>query len=196
MKRFVVLLLVALVAPPAWAQSVFELRPNHNPSFYNARTKVIDPDRSVYGVDFGSTEKQVLAALGDPTAVVALGGSKKGYLYGKSQMLVFRKGKLREMHVGRCIFDTFSKRLDDHPFFDRKDWELKPGIRDSMTFDQIREALGKPTAPPQNEYQIDGDRSITTLKFLTVGLPQRYGGNRPDAGSYRLFEFSIVHFGT
>jgi hypothetical protein len=166
-----------------------ELNPEFSVERFKDRDTTIDPDASVYGVKFGSTESEVMAAFGDPTGVIVISDTKKGFLYGKSHLFIFRKGKLKQLTVSSSILDwTVSQQMDGHPFFDRNMWSITPSIRNEMSFGEVMKALDKPEVAPEYRHVIDGELSSTTLQFA---------GWRGDSGAqeFKLHGFSIVYYG-
>jgi hypothetical protein len=177
--------MLPLAAVPADA---LNLEPRYNPALYSARERAIDPDGSIYGVKFGATEKQLLEAFGVPNGVIAVSDSKKALLYGKSHLFILRGGKLRELKVGDHLVNwELSQQMDGNPFFDRGDWQLAPGIRNGMTFEEVQKLINRPSAVPNYRFTYDTKQASVTLHFA--------GHSRsPGAESYRLHSFSIVSF--
>ena len=182
--------LLAAVPSSACAQSDrFDWSPNYNPGHFKAIDRTIDPDGDVYGLPFGSEEKDIVAAFGEPTGVVVLTETRKGYLYGKSHLFVYRNGKLRELFIRDEILDwDVSKQMEDHSFFDSGQWVLGPGIKRSMKFDEVMDALERPQASPDYRYSIDGERSATKLRF------SRHSG-ASGGESYVLHGIAITYYG-
>ncbi len=182
------ILLVLAGLSAAWAGTL-ELNPRYEPKRFQDRDTTVDPDTSVYGIGFGSTEAEVLAAFGEPQGIIVINDAKKTLLYGQSHLFTFRNGRLKELIVNDHILDwTLSKQMEEHRFFDRGKWTVKPGFRKDMTFAEVRTLLGRPDAVPDHRYVFDGERSSITLRFS-----RWHGQSGPEA--YRLNGFSIVHYG-
>lgn len=80
---------------------------------------VIDPDRGVYGVPFGSTEKQLVEKLGAPSGAIQLSSSRRALIYGKSHAFVLRRGTFRMLVVSQSVLDyRVSDGMEPHPTVD------------------------------------------------------------------------------
>ena len=182
--------LIAVLPSLACAQTdLFDWSPSFDSQRFKTLDRTIDPDRSVYGLSFGSSEKDLISTFGEPTGVIVLNETRKAYLYGRSHLFVFRNGKLRELFVQRNILDwDVSKRMDEHPFFDRGLWILEPGIENNMDFNAVMDALGRPHANPDYRYSVEGERSSTELTFS-----RRRG--LPGAESFVLYGIAVTYYG-
>ena len=190
MRAILLALLIALTGFPTASAGTFELNPQYRPKQFQGRDTAIDPDSSVYGVKFGSTEAEVVAAFGEPQGVIIINIAKKAFLYGHSHLFIFRKGKFRELMVSDHVIDwRVTKQMEDHPFFDHGRWVIKPGLRKEMSFTKVLKVLNRPNGKPKYRYVIDGERSSTTLLFTSRGR----GPAEPE--SYHLQGVSIVHYG-
>ena len=187
-RSFSVLILMFAVLAATACEAV-EPSIEYQPKYFKGRTGVIDPDSSVYGVKFGSTEAQVLQAFGPPRGAIRISETRRALLYGNSHLFVFRKGRFLELHVDEHMVSwKVSKQMEKHPFFDKMSWRIKPGIVHRMSFGEIRELLKKPGVRPSYRYSFDGERSTTNLSFSsTHGLS--------GAEAYNLSGFSIRHYG-
>lgn len=191
MRICLVLLSLAIIAAtPAVADTV-TLEQRYKPSKFRDLDRRIDPNAAVYGLPFGSSEEQTRATFGAPRGVILLNEGYKLYLYGKSHFFVFRRGKFIELNVDRHAAYQFdgAGRMERHPFFDGDRWEIIPGLRIGMTFDQVRKVLKKPDMAPDYTLVVDGENSTMTLKFTGT-----YGAT--DADSYKFSGFSILYYGS
>lgn len=174
----------------AIALDALELNPRYNHALFAGRDRSVDPDGSVYGVKFGATEKQILEAFGQPNGVIAVSETRKALLYGKSHLFVLRGGRLRELRVGDHILHwELTRQMDGNPFFDRSDWVLKPGLRNGMNFEEVKKALGRPSAEPNYQFTYDSKEASVTLSFSSYSSGP---GAKPEG--YRLSGFSIVSY--
>jgi hypothetical protein len=184
------LMFILLLANIVIASDVIELNPKYNHSLFIDRDRIIDPDGSVYGIKFGATEKQVLEAFGVPNGVFVLNESKKVFLYGKSHLFIFRNGKFCELRVGEYVFNwDLLKQMEGHPFFDRNDWTLKPGLKDGMDFEEVKKVLGKPNVSPDYKFTFDTKNASITLDFSSMSVNSWFKST-----SFRLLGFTIVSF--
>lgn len=188
---FMIVTLTVLWPGAGIANDAINLNPRYNHALYAGRERVVDPDGSVYGVKFGATERQVLDAFGTPNGVVAISDTRKAVLYGKSHLFVFRSGKLRELRVNEHVFHwELAKQMDGNPFFDRSDWVIKPGLRNGMDFEEVRQLLGRPNAVPSYQFTYDSKQASVTLTFSSFSSGP---GAKPEG--YRLHGFTIVSYG-
>jgi len=172
--------LVVLLAAPVHAETV-TLNHEYSPKKFRSLDRKINPDVSVYGLKFGSSEESVRETFGDPQGVILINDTRKALLYGQTHLLVFRNDKLVELRVSKHGIVDFelAKRMDEHPFFDRKTWVLGPGLRSGMAFGEVQKALKKPNEKPNYRYVVEGPSSTTTLQFVsrTRGFPGNAGAS-------------------
>lgn len=158
--------LVAVGMPAATAADAITLEPRYNPSLYAKLERSIDPDGSIYGLRFGASEKQLLEVLG-----------------------VLRSGKLRELRVGEHVISwEVAQQMDGNPFFDRGDWELKPGVRRGMGFEEVQKLINRPAASPDHKFSYDTREASVALRFAGYSESGRHTG-------YKLMGFSILSYG-
>ena len=166
-----------------------ELSPEYDPALFKGRSKHIIPDKSVYGVPFGSSAKDLITAFGNPNGIIIISDSKKALLYGRSHLFILKKNKFQEIIVEHHILDwELSKQMEDHPFFESERWVIDPGLKNDMEFDQVRKLLGKPNLKRGYSASIEGEASVTKLKFTS---------SRVNSGpaTYKLRGFIIKNFG-
>jgi hypothetical protein len=187
-RRACIALLVAGSLVASVRADALKLEPRYNPALYAALERIIDPDGSIYGLKFGATEKQVIDALGVPNGVIAVSDTRKALLYGKTHLFILRNGKFRELRVGDHVISwELAQQMDGNPFFDRGDWELKPGIRQRMSFEDVQKLVNRPAAVPDHKFSYDTREASVNLSFASYGESGRRMG-------YRLIGFSIVSF--
>ena len=176
------------VCGAAGAGDAINLEPRYDPAKFSARERLVDPDGSIYGVKFGASEKQLLEAFGTPNGVIVISEAKKAFLYGRSHLFILRNGRLRELRVGDHILNWgLSQQMDGNPFFDRGDWQLVPGIRNNMSFEEVQKIINRPNAVPSYSFSYDTKQASVTLNF--AGHSRSSG-----AESFRLHSFSILSF--
>ena len=166
-----------------------ELASEYSPSFFKSRKAAIDPDEAAYGVPFGANESEVLKQIGLPNGIIRVSSSRKVFIYGKSHAFVFRKGVFRELRVSHSMIDwQLSKQMENHPFFDRGDWTISPGIKSNMSYDEVMLSLGQAGGIGDHRFAFDTENATVNLSF----------SSRTSAGSspkYQLFGFHIIHYG-
>lgn len=139
------------------------------PHGVDAQQKVssdLDPDGLMYGLKFGATENQVVAALGQPSGSLRLTATRKVLVYGKCNLFVFWKGAFRELDVGHVLLDyKLAEQMEDHPLVSCASWTLKPGIRESMTFGKVARLLNRPNAQPDYHFNYETESATVELDF-------------------------------
>src|SRR5262249_41501270 len=68
-------------------------------------TRRIDPDKSIYGIPFGTREDDFIARHGKPTGYMRLGGAETALVYGKSHAFLFKSGSLVGIRITHYIMD-------------------------------------------------------------------------------------------
>jgi membrane-associated protease RseP (regulator of RpoE activity) len=105
-------------------------------------TRQIDPDKSIYGIPFGTTEDEFIARNGKPTGYVRLSGAETAMIYGKSHAFIFEGGSLVGIRITHSIVDwKLSNAYAPSPF-DGINWQLANGIESEMSLTQVRKILG------------------------------------------------------
>ncbi len=166
-----------------------ELGLEYDPSRFNNRSRIINPDASVYGVPFGTSSKEMVVAFGQPSGIIMINDFKKALMYGSSHLFIFKRDKFRELLISDHIFPwDFTSQMDAHPFFDGKRWELKQGITAEMDFKSVSKKIGQPNAKPNYSLKFEGERSSNELKF------SHWTGATGDTG-YRVIGLRVIHYG-
>ena len=149
---------------------------------------VIDPDRGVYGVPFGSTEKQLVEKLGPPSGAIQLSSSRRALIYGKSHAFVLRKGTFRMLIVSQSVLDyRVSGGMEPHPTVDSINWVLGPGIKSGMNYLQVAKALNRTDA--QGDYNLKYETANARVELQFSGKQ----GARGDPESFTLHGFVIEY---
>src|SRR3954451_6862470 len=60
---------------------------------------LIDPDSSIYGIPFGTTEDQFITQFGRPTGYLRLAAGMTGMIYGKTHCFLFAGGQLAGVRI-------------------------------------------------------------------------------------------------
>lgn len=149
-------------------------------------SSTIDPDRGVYGIAFGSTEKQIVEKLGAPTGTVQLSSTRRALIYGKSHAFIIRKGSFRTLMVVDSVLDyRLSQGMESHPVIDSISWTLGPGIKDGMSYAQVAKALKR--ADSLGDYNLSYETTNAKVELQFSGMQ----GARGDPESFSLRGFVI-----
>ncbi len=120
-------------------------------ALFAEKPREIDPDQQVYGLKFGATEEELVAAFGRPTGVVRIDPQRVALLYGRRHAFVLNDGKFTEMQISeQPVFAwELGSRMEGHPFFDSVSWSLQPGgVLPGMKFTDVAKALGAKLGAP------------------------------------------------
>jgi len=105
-------------------------------------TRQIDPDKSIYGIPFGTTEDEFIARNGKPTGYVRLSGAETAMIYGKLHAFIFEGGSLVGIRITHSIVDWKLSNASAPSPFDGINWQLANGIESEMSLTQVRKILG------------------------------------------------------
>ena len=157
---------------------------------------IIDPDKSIFGCELGSTPEQVISHLGKPLGKLDLGREGQGMtalVYGEDCKLLFWNGHLGGVDVFGYDSDNILDILQDKyknnaipspssigvpsrgwSLFEKDRyyvWQLKNGLRSGMTLDQAKAILGnKFPGYVENELSYKEGRSRVTFSVFDKKL--------------------------
>jgi hypothetical protein len=147
---------------------------------------MIDPDKSIFGCELGSTPEQVISHFGKPLGELDLGGECKGMtalVYGEDCKFLFWNG-----HLGGVELDGFITRLEYQDKYKNNAiespssirvpsrnsygnepeeydiWQLKDGLRSGMTLDQAKAILGD-KFPEKVDHEISYKQGPSRVTF-------------------------------
>lgn len=113
--------------------------PPSNPSGSN----IIDPEKSIYGAQWGCTEDEFIGKFGNPTGYIRLSDSETVMIYGKGQAFIFTSAKLSGVRITYSVFDmNLSQALQTRTPFDNIGWQLSNGVRKDMNLAEVKKILG------------------------------------------------------
>lgn len=102
----------------------------------------IDPDKSIYGIPFGTTEEDFIAKHGKPMGYLRLNGTETAMLYGRSHAFTFESGKLVGIRIRQSILDwKLASNIAVLSPFDGN-WRLSNGIENEMRLTDVKKILG------------------------------------------------------
>jgi hypothetical protein len=134
---------------------------------YRKVTTVIDTDKSIYDVPFGTTEDKFIQVHGKPMGYVRLSAAETTMIYGKSHAFMFEDGKLVGVRISDYILDwklTDASQITSP--FDRFRWRLSNGIEKDMTLKEAKKILGDTlVTTPYYQYRYMTDRARVELDF-------------------------------
>jgi hypothetical protein len=126
----------------------------------------IDPDKSIYGIPFGTTEEEFISMHGKPAGYVRLSGIETAMIYGKSHAFVFAEGKLVGLRIANNIVDWKLSNNSGPSPFDGIEWQLSNGIEKEMNLAHVKKILGdKLSTKRYQQYYYMTDKAQVELDF-------------------------------
>ena len=122
-----------------------DVRSKVGPVSGTSLSNIIDPDKSVYGVEmWGSSEDEFVSRFGNPTGYIRLNASETVMLYGKSHAFIFTASKLSGLRISMTMLDwKVSQSILTLTPFDGIGWQLLNGIRGEMNLAEVKKILGE-----------------------------------------------------
>lgn len=137
-----------------------------NSSISGLQTNVINPDKHVYGIPWGSSEDEFIAKWGNPDGYVRFNAQETGMIYGKQHMFLFFNKKLSGLRLTDNILDwQLSKKLLPNPIFDGVQWTLDNGIEKETDLAKVKKILGNTLTNERYERYYETERAKVTLNF-------------------------------
>jgi hypothetical protein len=116
--------------------------------------KIIDPDKSIFGIPFGTLEDEFIKKYGKPTGYIVINATDTGMLYGKSHFFFFENKKLSGVKISHNIIDwVISQEILANTPFDRVRWKLDNGIKEGMNRAEVKNILGDKLKLDSRGYQ-------------------------------------------
>lgn len=112
--------------------------------------RIIDPDRSLFGFPFRTSEQTFIRAVGAPDGCIQVPGKECWLLYGRGCAFLFVDQQLQGVRLNRSGLpsDMDSPRVPGAP-----SWEMANGIKPGMNLAEIRGILGDQLAGPHGYQQ-------------------------------------------
>lgn len=164
-----------------------DIRSKVGPTSVTSFTNIIDPDRSVYGMELGSSEDEFINKFGYPTGYIRLNGTNTVMLYGKEHAFIFTASKLSGVRITYSVFDGYlSQTVLTRTPFDAIRWELSNGVRKDMNLADVKKILGDNLKSTRSQtYYFNSNRTRIELDFAY--FPQE--GQKDE--SYRVYGIYI-----
>jgi len=153
------------------------LQPNTETAFdhFSNRPRVIVPGLMVYGVPWTATMDDFKSAFGPPTGVFAIRNDAVALIYGRSHVLLFERGELREVSIDTRLFNyVMEPHILPHVFFDSRDLVIDPGIKLGMSPSEVLAVVpGRFSSPGERDYTSSFalDNASVKLWYSTVRRP-------------------------
>lgn len=159
-----ILILIVTVSLTVEAQDV---RAKVGPPSATPLTNIIDPDKSLYGASWGSSEDEFINKFGSPTGYIRLNGTETVMLYGKQHAFIFTAAKLSGVRITNAVFDwKLSQAQIARTPFDEISWQLSNGIRQEMNLVNVKKILGESLKFDRYLRYFNSDRARIELDFV------------------------------
>lgn len=167
MKPFLaILVLTVFVSLDVGAQDV---RSKVGPTSETSFTNLIDPDRSIYGAQWGISEDEFINKFGHPTGYIRLNGAETAMLYGKNHAFIFTASKLSGVRISSTVFDwKLSQALLTLTPLDGIRWQLSNGIRLEMNLAEVKKILGESLKTDRYQRYFNSDKARIELDFYRL----------------------------
>lgn len=158
-----ILVLTAAVSLDVVAQDV---RSKVGPFSGASLSNIIDPDKSIYGAQWGSSEDEFISKFGNPTGYIRLNGSDTAMLYGKSHAFIFTASKLSGVRINMTVLDwKLSQAILTLTPFDGIRWQLSNGIRGEMNLADVKKILGESLKTDRSQRFFNSDKARVEIDF-------------------------------
>lgn len=158
-----------------------DVRSKVGPVSGTSLSSMIDPDKSVYGVQWGSTEDEFIAKFGNPSGYINLNASETVMLYGKSHAFIFTASKLSGLRISMTVLDwRLSQSIPTLTPFDGIGWQLSNGIRGEMNLAEVKKILGESLKTERSQWYFNTEKARVEMDFAHYPME----GEKDD--SYKL----------
>ena len=143
---------------------------------------IIDPDRSIYGVQWGSSEDEFISKFGRPNGYIRLNDAQTAMLYGKKHAFIFTSSKLSGVRITNFVFDwKLSQAMLPQNPLDGIRWQLSNGIRLDMNLADVKTILGESLKTNSSHRYFNSDKARIEIDFARYPTE----GERDEA--YRVY---------
>lgn len=189
MNTRIVIISIALAACGFAQQS--RLRPTSEAAvdLFASRPRVIVPGLMIYGVPWTASIEEFKTAFGAPTGIFSIRTDAVALVYGKTHVLLFEAGELREVSIDlRLLNYALEAHVLPHPFFDARDLSIAPGIKLGMSPHEILALVPGKFAVPTAKESVSS--CVLDHASLTLRYAMRYGRDA-EAGTKSLMSVTI-----
>src|ERR1700730_11939416 len=167
---FAILVLTVAASLDVGAQDV---RSKVGPPSATSFTNIIDPDKSVFGAQWGSSEDEFISRFGNPTGYFRLTSSDTAMLYGKYHAFIFTASKLSGVRINTFVLDwKLSQAILTVTPFDGIRWQLSNGIRREMNLAEVKKILGESLKTDRYQRYFNSDNAHIEIDFSRDLLEQ------------------------
>ena len=127
----------------------------------------IDPDASIFGIPYGTTEDEFISRFGKPTAYVRIRPHESGMVYGRSHCFLFTDGKLSGVRITLSVLDwAIGNWISDVAPFDSVNWTLNNGISQATHRSEVERILGEHLIKAGSRWYYTTDKATVDLDFI------------------------------
>jgi TonB family protein len=162
-----ILLLTVSVSLNVGAQDV---RSKVGPTSETSFTNIIDPDRSIYGAQWGTSEDEFIKKFGQPIGYIRLNGTDTVMLYGKEHAFTFTASKLSGVLITKIVFNWhLTQTALTRTAFDDIKWQLSNGIRKDMNLADVKKILGnRLKTDDHSQRYFNTDKARVEIEFVRL----------------------------
>lgn len=162
-----ILVLTVAVSLDVGAQDV---RSKVGPTSGTSLSNIIDPDKSIYGLQFGSSEDEFISRFGSPTGYIRLNGTETVMLYGKEHAFTFTASKLSGVLITKIVFNWhLTQTVLTRTAFDDIRWQLSNGVRKDMNLADVRKILGnRLKTDDHSQRYFNTDKARVEIEFVRL----------------------------
>lgn len=132
-----------------------------------AITAEIDPDKHIFGLNYGTTEEEFIHTFGSPDGYIRLNKYVTVLIYGKSTAFLFREGQLDGVRiVPYGIMDwRLGKEMYSSSMFDSVGWYLSNGVQKNDPRDKLDTIMNHTIDKGAYEWTYETEAASVVLGF-------------------------------
>ena len=117
-------------------------------------SRVIEPDKAIFGIPYGTTEDDFIKRIGKPMGYLRITATETAMIYGRKYLFLFDNGKLSGVRVAHGILDSKIAQLSTYSsVFDRLRWKLDIGLGEESSLVEAKRLLGDKLKSDQYGFQ-------------------------------------------
>lgn len=155
-----------------------------------AQSRIIDPDKSIFGVPLGTSEDGLIKKFGKPVGYMRLTDNGSLMLYGDTMAFIFQSGKLSGILLqwGGLFDSRLKSELASKNLLGDKQWELSNGLKNNMNLVNVRGILGDSllSQNPMCKNSRYQQYYLTDKSKVSLGFTRKGRDNEEDEHAYWL----------
>ncbi|MEW8383217.1 MAG: hypothetical protein AB2704_15310 [Candidatus Thiodiazotropha taylori] len=132
----------------------------------------LEPSKSVLGVPWDSSEEEAMKLLGSPNGYFQATKYKKLVFYGKSVVLIFKRGKLKGFrYYDVCCRALYQMSASVNSKYSNEPLSINGTLLTGSSFQTINRSLPYELGSPDYRAEIATDEVTIKLGFTGTGFP-------------------------